>query len=127
MATSGRFVSYSWRLCAICFVSLCLSLLFIAVQQGTIRVTHFVPIQPPSHLLGDASNSQSSLQPASRLPSPPLRNDLQTPGSSLSPARVTSFEKPANLKIIGLVFYGRKETVEILNCYLQVSYQISLQ
>jgi hypothetical protein len=30
------------------------------------------------------------------------------------------FRKPPGLKIVGLVFYGRKEFVEILNCYLQV-------
>jgi hypothetical protein len=30
------------------------------------------------------------------------------------------FKKPPGLKIVGLVFYGRKEFVEILDCYLQV-------
>jgi len=30
------------------------------------------------------------------------------------------WKKPEDLKIIGLVFYGRKEFVEILDCYLKV-------
>jgi hypothetical protein len=30
------------------------------------------------------------------------------------------WRKPKNMKVIGLVFYGRKEFVEILDCYLQV-------
>jgi hypothetical protein len=30
------------------------------------------------------------------------------------------WRKPKDLKIIGLVFYGRKEFVEILDCYLKV-------
>jgi hypothetical protein len=34
------------------------------------------------------------------------------------------FTKPPSLRIIGLVFYGRKETVEILNCYLQVNFKL---
>lgn len=31
------------------------------------------------------------------------------------------FKKPDGLKVVGLVFYGRRETVSILDCYLQVS------
>ena len=31
-----------------------------------------------------------------------------------------SFKKPAGFKIIGLIFYGRKQTVSILDCYLKV-------
>ena len=31
-----------------------------------------------------------------------------------------AWKKPDGLKVIGLVFYGRKEFVEILDCYLKV-------
>ena len=31
------------------------------------------------------------------------------------------FEKPDNLTIIGMVFYGRRARVEMLDCYLKVS------
>src|SRR5438876_10492073 len=31
------------------------------------------------------------------------------------------FEKPLDFRIVGLVFYGRKEYVQILECYLQAS------
>ena len=31
------------------------------------------------------------------------------------------FEKPVNLTIIGMVFYGRRARVEMLDCYLKVS------
>jgi hypothetical protein len=30
------------------------------------------------------------------------------------------WRKPAGMKVIGLVFYGRKDFVEVLDCYLQV-------
>jgi len=30
------------------------------------------------------------------------------------------FVKPANLTVVGLVFYGRKSRVEMLRCYLEV-------
>jgi hypothetical protein len=30
------------------------------------------------------------------------------------------WRKPAGLKVIGLVFYGRKQFVEVLDCYLKV-------
>lgn len=32
------------------------------------------------------------------------------------------FKKPQGFKIVGLVFYGRRATVSILDCYLQVSH-----
>ena len=37
-----------------------------------------------------------------------------------------SFKKPTGFKIIGLVFYGRKQTVSILDCYLKVLPPISV-
>ena len=35
-------------------------------------------------------------------------------------------EVPANLKVIGIVFFGRRDLVQILDCYLQVRYLYSL-
>lgn len=35
---------------------------------------------------------------------------------------VTDFERPANLSIVGLVFYGRPAVVSVLDCYLKVSF-----
>lgn len=34
---------------------------------------------------------------------------------------IVKWEKPKDIKIVGLVFYGRKRYVEILECYLRVS------
>lgn len=31
----------------------------------------------------------------------------------------TNFERPSHLKIVGLVFYGRRQFVDILDCYLR--------
>ena len=33
---------------------------------------------------------------------------------------VAKWEKPKGMKIVGLVFYGRRRYVEILDCYLKV-------
>src|SRR5579871_5265296 len=33
---------------------------------------------------------------------------------------------PDNVKIVGLVFYGRREFVEILDCYLKVGWLLSV-
>ena len=33
---------------------------------------------------------------------------------------LSQWQKPANVKVIGLVFYGRRRFVEILQCYLHV-------
>jgi hypothetical protein len=46
---------------------------------------------------------------ASRLGQHPFREPL------------TDFEKPLDFRIVALVFYGRKEYVQILECYLQAS------
>lgn len=35
--------------------------------------------------------------------------------------RIKEFIKPEGVKIIGLVFFGRKNRVEILRCFLEVS------
>jgi hypothetical protein len=51
-------------------------------------------------------------------PGPPP-NDLSTVN-----AYNGTFQKPAGLKIVALVFYGRKEFVEILNCYLQACFSL---
>ena len=34
---------------------------------------------------------------------------------------IAQWQKPAEIKVIGLVFYGRKRFVSILECYLRVS------
>lgn len=35
------------------------------------------------------------------------------------------FEKPEGFKIVGLIFYGRRATVSILDCYLQASHRFT--
>ena len=37
---------------------------------------------------------------------------------------IKEFVKPKNVTIIGLVFFGRKNRVEMLRCYLEVSAQL---
>lgn len=33
---------------------------------------------------------------------------------------IAEWDKPVGLKVVGLVFYGRKRYVEVLECYLKV-------
>jgi hypothetical protein len=61
------------------------------------------PSHPPEHRYGPgaAAGSGSHIgEPSSRA--------------------LSEWRKPKDLKVIGLVFYGRKEFVEILDCYLKV-------
>ena len=63
---------------------------------------------------------------------PPLNRhspDQYSPGAAAGSAShigkpsiesLRGWRKPASLKVIGLVFYGRREFVEILDCYLKV-------
>ena len=69
-------------------------------------------------------------QPAlrSRVPSySSLKEKILGGGSKTQNARLAheqelvQWTKPKDVKIIGLVFYGRKRYVEILECYLRVS------
>ena len=43
---------------------------------------------------------------------------LQTPFSES--IVIPHFERPKDIKIVGLVFFGRKDRVEMLRCYLEV-------
>jgi hypothetical protein len=36
------------------------------------------------------------------------------------PDRVDKFEKPKDFRIVALIFYGRRDRVSILDCYLKV-------
>lgn len=63
-------------------------------------------------LAGYTEATGKSLQ-ASRLGQHPFREPLEY------------FEKPLDFRIVGLVFYGRKEYVQILECYLQASLEQS--
>jgi len=59
---------------------------------------------------------------SSRLPMihhPRPRIIVHSEGPVPDVADVTSFQKPEGIKIIGIVFYGRRATVEILECYLR--------
>jgi hypothetical protein len=63
----------------------------------------------------------SRLQPGATEGTP---SDSQDKRPGLPPAPVHNNEEyfiPPGLRIFGLVFFGRKETVEILDCYLRVS------
>jgi len=46
-----------------------------------------------------------------------------TPSGFAKDVRVGAFIKPEGIKIIGLVFFGRKNRVEILRCFLEVCLQ----
>lgn len=53
--------------------------------------------------------------------------ELRFPTSHAEPGfakdlRIEEFIKPEGVKIIGLVFFGRKNRVEILRCFLEVSH-----
>lgn len=48
----------------------------------------------------------------------PIEKIRQTVGTNPRPAAVR-YEKPLDVKIVGLVFYGRRDRVEILDCYLK--------
>lgn len=37
---------------------------------------------------------------------------------------LSTWKKPAGLKIVAMIFYGRPATVSILDCYLKVGYAV---
>ena len=59
--------------------------------------------------VGKYSKSPGKSVQAVRLGQHPFREPLE------------DFEKPLDFRIVALVFYGRKEYVQILECYLQAS------
>jgi len=54
-------------------------------------------------------------------PSSPLRSPSGLKKQTLPGEGIESYEKPPGFRIVGLVFYGRREYVRILDCYLQAS------
>jgi hypothetical protein len=87
-------------------VFISLAILFLSTETLPNNARHlFKP--PPSHPPpqqygpGNAAGSGSHIgEPSSRA--------------------LSEWKKPKDLKVIGLVFYGRKDFVEILDCYLKV-------
>ena len=80
------------------------------------RATDSVPYRAWKTTSGLAKYSQTtgkSIQ-ATRLGQHPFREPLE------------DFEKPLDFRIVALIFYGRKEYVQILECYLQASYALHL-
>ena len=59
--------------------------------------------------LAKYSKTTSKSVQAARLGQHPFREPLE------------DFEKPLDFRIVALIFYGRKEYVQILECYLQAS------
>ena len=50
------------------------------------------------------------------------------PGQELGHSKFIEFKefvKPNNITVVGLVFFGRKNRVEMLRCYLEVSVHVS--
>ena len=75
------------------------------------KATHSVPYRTWKTTSGVGKYSKTtgkSIQ-AARLGQHPFREPLE------------DFEKPLDFRIVALVFYGRKEYVQILECYLQAS------
>lgn len=55
---------------------------------------------------------------------PQISSHHKIPITSLPHAPSVEFNKPADIKIIGLVFFGRKSRVEIMRCFLEVGLSI---
>jgi hypothetical protein len=93
----------------------CAAIFFVSgllyLSQHHFRLRSYVPPRPPRPPL-------SFVHP----PAPPPLD-----ASAGYNAYTGDFRKPPGLKIVGLVFYGRREFVEILNCYLQVRSCVSMR
>jgi hypothetical protein len=82
--------------------------LFGLLSWLLLHTTATVPYRAWKTTSGLAKYSESTVQ-AARLGQHPFREPLE------------DFEKPLDFRIVALVFYGRKEYVQILECYLQAS------
>lgn len=51
---------------------------------------------------------------------PSIQNNQVLDGNIARLKEITEWEKPEGMKIVALVFYGRRRYVEILDCYLKV-------
>jgi hypothetical protein len=114
------------------------TLLFIFFGTPLPRYVHpsFKPPFPPLFSSANRTLPHSNLTPGeghNRLEKP----HIPTPGTTSMIVGLPTqkiryqgqdiiFSKPTDFKIIGLVFYGRREYVQILSCYLQVCHCASL-
>jgi hypothetical protein len=103
------------------------------VRNSKLSVYHLIACAVIFFVSGLLYLSQHHFRLRSYLPSKPPLSYVHPPApppldlSAGYNAYNGDFRKPPGLKIVGLVFYGRREFVEILNCYLQVRSCASLR
>jgi hypothetical protein len=95
------------------------------VRNSKLSVYHLVACALIFFVSGLLYFSQDKFHLRSYLPSKPPLGYIHPPPPPLDlqagyNTYKGDFRKPPGVKIVGLVFYGRREFVEILNCYLQV-------
>ena len=102
-----------------------LSILFLLQQHKEALAVHFIPSKPspiaqPSLIAKPSLIVKPSLiaKPSSDV-KPSLIAKPSSDAKPSSTAKPSSIAKPENLKIIALIFYGRPETVSILDCYMK--------
>ena len=66
---------------------------------------------------GSPSESHEVEEPHPKEPKPPKHPKPKPNGGKHT--TVSPWEKPKGFKVIGLIFFGRQQTVEILDCYLK--------
>ncbi len=106
-------LSSSWRvICTLVFVVVVLLITATTYHLG---------------LADELLNSAPWVQPDGYGRPPPLNFDGQTSPGEADHSGVqdganstTVVPTPVDLKIVGLVFYGRRELVRVLDCYLKV-------
>lgn len=99
----------------------------VCVSMLVFEITHhelyrLAPFQDPGGTIEQPSvPGQCTTWPVdakgSYTPAPSQRNGTATPAlKSLAPKG--GWKKPAGIRVVALVFYGRKRTVDFLDCYL---------
>lgn len=91
-------------------VILLVSFILILVTFGTVYLTDIEILSPSTWTLSP------SYQPDTTQPQPPLQFE---DGYGKVYDEVLELDTSNSAKVIGLVFFGRRELVEVLDCYLQ--------
>ena len=67
----------------------------------------------------EADHHEVAKPTPSKQPEKPKREPGQVVGGKGKTSELSPWKKPKGFKIIGLIFFGRQRTVEILDCYLK--------
>ena len=105
--------SWSWPLRIAAVVGFLVTVYLIVSYNPTIRVG---PRPYGAHLKESAHNLMKQL---------PYNHALESHIAHLE--SIQKWQAPVGMRVIGLVFYGRRRFVSILNCYLQVYFACAVE